>query len=36
MSSWPSADLDVAAALIDASQKSYEATLDSYQLGLGR
>jgi outer membrane protein len=27
--------LEVASALIDASQKSYEATLDSYQLGLG-
>jgi len=27
--------LEVAAALIDASQKSYEATLDSYRLGLG-
>jgi outer membrane protein TolC len=27
--------LEVAAALIDASQKSYEATLDSYKLGLG-
>ena len=27
--------LEVAAALIDASQQSYEATLDSYRLGLG-
>ena len=27
--------LDVAAALIDASQQSDDATLDSYQLGLG-
>jgi outer membrane protein TolC len=27
--------LDVAVALVDASQKSYEATLESYRLGLG-
>jgi outer membrane protein len=27
--------LDVAVALVDASQKSYEATLDSYRQGLG-
>jgi outer membrane protein len=27
--------LDVAAALVDASQKSYEATLESYRRGLG-
>ena len=27
--------LEVAAALIDASQQSYDATLDSYRLGLG-
>jgi len=27
--------LDVAAALVDASQKSYEATLESYRHGLG-
>ena len=27
--------LDVAAALVDASQKSYQATLESYRLGLG-
>ena len=27
--------LDVAAALVDASQKSYEATLESYRQGLG-
>jgi outer membrane protein len=27
--------LDVAAALLEASQQSYDATLDSYRLGLG-